>query len=315
MRYFDVVTKTWKPLPSIPQANAHNQSCFCAEYAGNYLYVAAKNQSDHFLIYRYDTINNSWGTMPPFLGSSHQIDCLCSGDDFIYAIRESNLQTELQRYSLTNNNWQSGGSLSFSRSGRDKSITVAAAIFKSEVYIIRGYRRNEGSYSNIRFENWISKTAVVLCFDPAKNEWEQKASTCKPHFGSSLFVVNDRLYVAGVNIGFKRTASVEVYDKENNTWSVVEQKHIPQNKLGAVEIEGRVYFIINKFPIDSGIRIPSGENCHVSLKEWENLAKVAEGAVLCYLPVKRENLEMEEGESETDEQVHMFEQVSMSYSW
>ena len=39
-----------------------------------------------------------------------------------------------------------------------------------------------------------------------------------------------------------------------NSWSVVEQKHIPANNLGAVEIEGRVYFIINKFPVDSGIR-------------------------------------------------------------
>ena len=95
-------------------------------------------------------------------------------------------------------------------------------------------------------------------------------------------------------------APVEVYNEENNTWSVVEQKRIPPNNLGAVEIEGRVYFIINKFPIDSGIRIPPGENCHVSLKKWESLAKVAEGAVLCYLPVKRENLKMEEGGSRTD---------------
>ncbi|KAJ7311611.1 hypothetical protein OS493_039914 [Desmophyllum pertusum] len=47
--------------------------------------------------------------------------------------------------------------------------------------------------------------------------------------------------------------------RKNNTWSVVEQKHIPSNNLGAVEIEGRVYFIINKFPFDSGIRIPPGE--------------------------------------------------------
>ena len=145
------------------------------------------------------------------------------------------------------------------------------------------------------------------CFDPAKNEWEQKASTCHPHFGSSLFVVNSRLCVARGNISCDNRlkpcgspAPVEVYSEEANTWSVVEQKHIPPNNLDAVEIEWRVYFIINKFPIDSGIRIPPGENCHVSLNEWENLAKVAEGAVLCYLPVKRENLQMEEGESKTD---------------
>ena len=37
-------------------------------------------------------------------------------------------------------------------------------------------------------------------------------------------------------------APVEVYNEENNSWSVEELGHIPPNNLGAVEIEGRVYF-------------------------------------------------------------------------
>ena len=73
----------------------------------------------------------------------------------------------------------------------------------------------------------------------------------------------------------------------------MEQHHIPPNKLGAVEIEGKVYFIINKFPVYSGIRIPPGELYPVHLGEWENLAKIANTAVLCNLAVKRENLKGE----------------------
>ena len=65
--------------------------------------------------------------------------------------------------------------------------------------------------------------------------------------------------------------SVEVYDEKNNTWSVVDQPHIPPNNLGAIEVEGSVYFIINSFPVDSGIRIPPGEVYSVSLDEWEDL--------------------------------------------
>ncbi len=125
-----------------------------------------------------------------------------------------------------------------------------------------------------------------------------KSTTCQPHFGSSLFVVNSRLYVAGGNVSINpsnhtptgKPAPVEVYNEENNTWSVVEQKHIPSNNLGAVEIEERVYFIINKFPVDSGIRIPPGEMYPVSLDEWKNLGKINQNAVLCYLSVKRESL-------------------------
>ena len=117
---------------------------------------------------------------------------------------------------------------------------------------------------------------------------------------ASLFVVNGRIYVEGgydcIFDGKRlcgKTASVEVYDEENNKWSVVEQKHIPSNNLGAVEIEGRVYFIINKFPVDSGIRIPPGEVYPVSLDRWGNLRNVSYKAALCYVPLKREGLKSE----------------------
>ena len=76
-----------------------------------------------------------------------------------------------------------------------KLTTVAAVVLKSKAYVIHGYRRHEGGTG--RHSRWVDKPAVVHCFDPAKNEWEQKASTCQPHFGSSLFVVNSKLYVAG----------------------------------------------------------------------------------------------------------------------
>ena len=82
-----------------------------------------------------------------------------------------------------------------------------------------------------------------------------KASTSTKHFGSSLLVVNDKLYVAGGKCSINSsngepcggTGCVEVYDEENNTWSVVDQPHIPPNNLGAIEVEGSVYFIINHF--------------------------------------------------------------------
>ena len=143
-----------------------------------------------------------------------------------------------------------------------------------------------------------NQIAELYCFDPAKNEWEVKAKPCQPHFESSLFVVNNRLYVIGGRIScngrlFGNLTPVELYNEVNNTWSVVEQKHIPPNNLGAVEIEGRVYFIINKFSIDSGIRIPPVELYPVPLAEWENLGKIDKSAVLCYLPVKRGSLKPE----------------------
>ena len=304
VHYFDAETKQWKPLPSVARLKGTTVSFFCAETNGNYLYVAAVDNLLHCHVYRYHIANNSWETLPR---SSSQISCFCSVDDYIYAISHSG---EPQRYSLTNNIWQGGDNLNFLKTNSyDEMLrTVAAAVMNSKIYVIHGYQTNErvGGYTS-----WVNKPAVVHCFDPIKNEWEQKASTCHPHFGSSLFVVNNRLYLAGGKIACDDPdypspqgdkAPVEVYNEKiatkargayvvpKGTWSVVEQKHIPPNNLGAVEIEGRVYFIVNKFPIDSGIRIPPGEMYHVHLDEWVNLAKVSSKAVLCYLPVKRENL-------------------------
>ena len=281
-------------MPSVVQLGKVTKSCFSAESVGNYLYLAAQaNKSDH-RVYCYHIVNDTWETLPPFQKVSHQITCLCSVDDYIYAISES---SPPQRYSLANNNWQSSGANILKEIDcKDRLTTVSAVVWESKIYAIHGYERTELGGSFVR---WIPKPAVVHCFDPTKNEWEQKASTCQPHFGSSIFVVYNRLCVAGGETKtFGNPAPVEVYNKENNTWSVVEQKHIPPNNLGAVEIEGRVYFIINKFPIDSGIRILPGEVYQVSLKEWENLTNISSKAVLCYLPVKRESLKTEQGEKQ-----------------
>ena len=68
--------------------------------------------------------------------------------------------------------------------------------------------------------------------------------------------MNGNLYVAGGKVSSDRChrpcgnpASVEMYNEETNAWIVVEQKNVPaHSSLGVVEIEGRVYFIINQFP-------------------------------------------------------------------
>ena len=115
-----------------------------------------------------------------------------------------------------------------------------------------------------------------------------------PHFNSILFVDNNKLYVAGgwdtvpsESSGYVwargGAAPVEVYNEESNSWYVVKQNRIPSNTLGAVELlGGKVYFITNKFPIDSGIRIPPNEVYIISLREWENsLERIDRTAVLC----------------------------------
>ena len=290
-QYFDVDTKLWKPLASVAQLGEITDVCYSAELIGNYQYIVTGVQQaktmHEYVVYRYHILNNTWEKLSKLeireiKVKSHSPPkiCVCSVSEYLYVITQSNPP---QRYDLSNNVWQAGKKLNCPQ---DDGIfcSVAATEMNCKIYVINGY---------IDHGN-VDKPAVVHRFDPEKNEWERKASTCHPHFESSIFVVNNRLCVAG---GFNSSGPfstthppVELYDKREDTWSVVEQIHIPHNNLGAFEIERRVYFLINNFPIDSGIRIPPEEKYPVHLGEWENLAKVNKKAVLCYLPVKKENL-------------------------
>ena len=286
MQYFDVEAKTWKPLAStIPAIEA--SQCYCAVSVGSRLFVAGNIYSH--CIFQYDTETNKWAGLPHSCG---EINNFCVIDDDMYAI-SADLNQVLQRYSFAKRQWQSIA-LTETR-GSKNWAGCKGAIVKSKLFVLYENRSQWPSGS--------CNPANLNSFDPVKNEWEVKATTCQPHFGSSLIVVNNTLYVAGGRDSFYldggrcilsgNSAPVEMYNDENNTWSVVEQKHIPRNSLGAVEIEGRVYFIMNKFPVDSGIRIPPGKLHPIPFGEWENLGTISHSAVLCYLAVKRESQKTE----------------------
>ena len=282
MMYFDMEEKQWKQLSSLaPAAEARN--CFSAKTVGGELFVAIDA-----CIYCYDIETDKWQkhndpTCPV-------VKSLCTVGDYMYAI-SSDCNEIAQRYSFPKRQWQSFAKLNVASFYPQSYVYSGATALFSKVYVLYGHKQINQSGC------WRMQNAVLHCFDTASNAWQEKASTCHPHSGSTLFVVNGRLYVVG---GYDSTdlynrprgnpAPVEVYDEDNNKWSVVDQNHIPPNTLGAVEIEGRVYFIINTFPIDSGIRIPSGEVYPVYLGDWENLRNVANNAVLCYVPLKRDSV-------------------------
>ena len=285
MIYFDVEEKQWKRLSSLaPVTDILN--CYCAETVGRQLFVAGNIEGVGYSTYCYDIETNKWQRHEDALPCG-QISSLCTVGDYMYAV-PSDYNMIPQRYSFAKRQWQSFAkfSLSYHYSYYPKN---RATVLHSKLYVLSGLRDPSAGFHY---------NALLHCFDPVTNLWTQKASSCNPHFGSTLLVVNDRLYVAGGYQSFNGTAGpsdipapVEVYDEENNKWSVVDQKHIPQNNLGAVEIEGRVYFIINNFPIDSGIRIPPEEVYPVYLGDWKNLGNVANNAALYYVPLKKDSVQ------------------------
>ena len=233
MCYFDIEAITLKPVASLaPVADA--TQCYCAKTVGSKLYVAGFGSSNH-CIYCYDIERNVWEEVPHSCG---KIEQLCMVDDYMYALPiSSNCNQVPQRYCFDEQQWQSFAKVGMTGS---RFFNSGATVLNSKVFVL---------YGKVLYSNNQPSIAVLHCFDPVKNFWEERAATCQRHFQSSLLVVNSRLYVAGgkdccdyAGRTGGNFASIEVYDEENNKWSVVDQKHIPANNLGAVEIEGESIF-------------------------------------------------------------------------
>ena len=255
-----------------------------AEHIGDHLYVAV----DKCIVYCYSIDKNLWEELPR---PPCSINSFCTIGDYMYALCDYDQVP--QRYSFSECRWQPIAKVS-DRSNTEHRYSAGATVFDSKLYALFGRaQRTEGNNNRRSSNDFSMQKAMLYCFDPSMNHWQFLSNTCEPHFGSTLFVINDKLCVAG---GYKSVcnykpcgekASVEVYNAEVKYWSTVHQSHIPENYFGAIEVEGRVYFLINNFPIDSGIRIPPGERYPVHLGEWKKLNQVDRNAVLCYLPVKR----------------------------
>lgn len=286
MHYFDVEAKEWKPLASLAPTSEVT-GCFCSEVVGSKVFVGGRECGSDvggWPIYCYDVERNVWSRLADSRGLTRS--SLCTVGDYMYAVPHDDLRTQPQRYSLVECHWQRVAKVNINFiDKREDYCNSGATVLHSKVYVLYGIKKEQKS--------------VLHSFDPLKNEKLEKATTCHPHYESILFVVNNKLCVAGGRFSdlerkkLGHPAAIEFYDEDSNTWSVVDENHIPPNNLGVVEIEGKVYFIINKFPIDSGIRIPQGEVYPVRLDDWQNLTTVKPTAVLCYLAVKWETFKVD----------------------
>lgn len=108
-------------------------------------------------------------------------------EDHMYAV-SSNYHYVPQRYNFATRQWQSFAKISVSSA--DYFYYSGATSLSAKVYVL--------------YCSQSTSNAELSCFDPVKNKWEVKATTCQAHFGSSLIVVNNRLCVVGGNVSLSQ---------------------------------------------------------------------------------------------------------------
>jgi len=228
MQYFDVEVKAWKPLAStIPPMEV--RACYCAVSVGSKLSVAGLDSSLSDCIFQYDTERNVWEKLRHQCGVMKNLWVI---DDHMYAVSVNSNQAP-QRYSFAKRQWQSIPLVG--RRGKNYCPGKNGLIIHSKVFVLY---ENRSQLPSATFS-----PAVLNCFDPVKNEWEVKATTCQPHFGSSLFVGDNRLYVAGgyVSMNVNRfcqytspcgnPAPVEMYNEEKTLGLLLSKNTFPRTTL------------------------------------------------------------------------------------
>ena len=167
MKYFDFENKTWKTLPA-SKPSIKSTRCHSAVSVGNTLFVTGETPDGNNSLFRYDTKSNAWDMKQHSCGGS--IDNLCISDDYVYVISTDSFQIP-QRYNMAERLWQS-----ISNVGKPSYFLLACnngVIVHAKVFVL--------------YSNRPDQPAVLQCFDPTKDEWSEKATTCHPHFGSTLF--------------------------------------------------------------------------------------------------------------------------------
>ena len=223
MQYYDSESKIWKSLASTtPQVTIKAKKFLFSELVGNKLYVGVPSGGTEYLpkcfISCYDTEKNVWENVPD---SPEWIGDLCTVGNYMYVISPLFGSSSVrERYNFAKRRWQRYAELRIPKSENYGNwfYSSGATVLKAKMYVLYGSKSPSNS-------DWCMRPAVLLSFDPVKNKWEQKASTCESHFFSTLFVVNSRIYVGGGYKGIShRTdgpcgsrASVEVYNEENNS--------------------------------------------------------------------------------------------------
>ena len=163
-QYFDFNSKSWKPLTSLAPA-PDVASVFCAETVGSKIFIAGSIKDDDYYycyaVYCYDLEKNIWEKHSQ---SNGELSHLCTVGDYLYAFN-SDCTKIPQRYSFSERQWQS-----FAKVTDPRGVIFfnsGTAVLHSKVFVLYGGKRWDGSRS------WAVQNAVLFCFDPAKNMWEE----------------------------------------------------------------------------------------------------------------------------------------------
>jgi N-acetylneuraminic acid mutarotase len=158
----------------------------------------------------YNTVTDTWQTGPEMIAPRNEFQCVVINNK-LYAIGgEGMIDSTIESFNPATAEWTLECVIPPSaRTFRGEAVAIGSNIYRL------GGDRNE------------SNSDMVWKYSVADGTWEQKMSMRTPRKGFSPVVVNNRIYTfggtyqSGVST-WTEYKTVEVYDPENDTWSIVD---------------------------------------------------------------------------------------------
>ncbi len=213
---YDASTNTWASMANMPEGTTHSGTAQDGDYfyiAGGFVGPHPGPITDH--VWRYHIPTNTWSAFVPlpaargagmvvrlgrelhFFGGTVRIDGSPQYDTPEHWALNLDAATPA---------WTVRAPLP------SPTNHLGGAVLNGKIYAIGGQFRDDEANGNQSF---------LWEYDPATNAWTAKASMLRPlgHIGSSTFVLNNRIVVAGGRLnGYIISNFVSEYNPVTNTW-------------------------------------------------------------------------------------------------
>lgn len=234
---YDPATNSWRRLRDMPFVSITHAG---RAVDGQYIWFVGNYRGDHpgpgdRAVYRYDTSNDTWTTMPslPVDRGAGASAIIGRNLHFVGGLGADRGGDKTDHFVLNLDNISAGWVRKASLpAGRNH---LSAAAVGGKFYAIGGQTDEE--------ENQSPKS-TVYSYDPASDRWTQVASlpSARSHTTQATFAHNGRIIVIGGQNGFGVTqTSVFAYDPSANRWSQIGTLPFGRSTMVAGIINGKIY--------------------------------------------------------------------------
>lgn len=143
---------------------------------------------------------------------------------------------------------------------------VGIGVVHGRLYVIGGYSKSGLSVWN--------PVATVYAYDPAMDNWIERASMPTARGALSVTEHEGKLYAIG---GFDRKANnaqVEVYDPERNVWTTAAPLPTPRDHLATAAVAGKIYAIGGRIDGDYSRNLAVTERYDPGTDRWTRVSNL-----------------------------------------